>query len=392
MLQSSKDDFLLETHDCENKLTFICERKSGDCPYVSVGTSAAVVTHSNATSATCQNVCKTVPGCYMVGNYQTNLCVMLRVGSNLMYRKNCFSASRNESDTNGYDDSTDSTPKIPKGCTPNNVSGSENVSSETSVALGNLCPSSAASYVYTSTKTLECSPNVITVSQPVSYVTVTDVTSIQATVTQTQTATEILSTCLLPPSTPSSVSPCMVSTETLITELTSTVLVTSVVACPSVSPVQLTVTSSCPEPTTVLQEQTSCSCASALMTSASTSVISPESASSILSSDLQSVDPGPVLEQTTICRTYNLTELGEEELSVLLASIVEELTVETKNLSKTVRKRISAPDSRPSSQSIGYSALSLILIPFILVILMDVPAVKKDLQNTFVKIKNSGTP
>ncbi|XP_067657994.1 uncharacterized protein [Haliotis asinina] len=394
-----KDQYRLERHGCEKKLPFICERKSGDCPYVSVETSAALVTHSNATSAACQNVCKTVSGCYMVGSYQTNFCVMLTVppGSSTMYWKNCFSASVNESDTKWYEDPTDST-TIPNGCTPSNGSDPEtSETSETSVALENLCPSSAASYVYTSTETLECSPSVITVSESVRYVTVTDVTSIPATVTQIQTATETLSTCLLPPSSPSSSTtsssaPCIVSTETVTTELMSTVLVTSVVACPNASPVLLTVTSSCPEPTPFVQELTSCACASDFLTSASISVISPISASAILSSGLQSVNPDPVVEQTTVCRTYNLTELGEEELTVLLASIVEELTVETKNLSKTVRKRTSAPDARPSSQSIGYSALSLIVIPFVLVILMDVPAIKKDLQQTLVNIKHNGTP
>ncbi|XP_071090778.1 uncharacterized protein [Haliotis cracherodii] len=395
----NKDSFRLERHACDGKLNFICERKADKCLYSSVGTGAAVVSHGNATSDACQEVCNAVSGCFLAGNYETNLCVMLTVppGSNAMYQKNCFTASRNESDTDGYIDPLDNH-EIPSGCTPNIGSETPGAPVTSTVVLPtisiDLCPSSTASYVYISTETLSCSPDFITVSvsQPVSYVTVTDITSVATTVIQTQTATEVLSTCHLPTSVSTSASPCAISTETLITELTSTVLVTSVVSCPSVSPVQLTITSSCPEPMTVLQEHTSCVCASAFMTSELTSVISPESASSILSSDLQTAIPGPVLDQTTICRTYNLTNLGEDELNALLASIVKELTIETKNLSKTVRKKTSAQDSRPLSQSIGYSALSLIILPFVVVILMDVPIIIKDVQKTLVNVKKTGTP
>lgn len=71
----------------------------------------------------------------------------------------------------------------------------------------------------------------------------------------------------------------------------------------------------------------------------------------------------------------NKTNYTMEELRLILAPVVEqlkkELTIDTKNLSATVNKLKSAPDSRMSSKSLGILGIVLLCVFFGGIILID---------------------
>ncbi|CAG2205784.1 unnamed protein product [Mytilus edulis] len=65
----------------------------------------------------------------------------------------------------------------------------------------------------------------------------------------------------------------------------------------------------------------------------------------------------------------DLKELMKEELDELKKN----LTIDSKNISATIRKRICARDDRPSAVSVGYVGVALLLIPLVIIISFDVP-------------------
>ena len=67
---------------------------------------------------------------------------------------------------------------------------------------------------------------------------------------------------------------------------------------------------------------------------------------------------------------YTLDEI-KDILKDDLAQLTKELSVDTESLSATINKRISAPDSRPSSQSIGCVGIIFIVIPFAFIFIID---------------------
>ncbi|CAC5398760.1 HMCN [Mytilus coruscus] len=63
----------------------------------------------------------------------------------------------------------------------------------------------------------------------------------------------------------------------------------------------------------------------------------------------------------------DLKEMMKEELN----EIKSNLTIDSKNISATIRKRISARDDRPSAASVGYVGVALLLIPLVMIIIAD---------------------
>ncbi|XP_071173009.1 netrin receptor UNC5A-like isoform X1 [Mytilus edulis] len=51
------------------------------------------------------------------------------------------------------------------------------------------------------------------------------------------------------------------------------------------------------------------------------------------------------------------------------------LTIDSKNISATIRKRISARDDRLSAASVGYVGVALLVIPLVMIIVVDAPRV-----------------
>lgn len=109
----------------------------------------------------------------------------------------------------------------------------------------------------------------------------------------------------------------------------------------------------------------------------STTALSPTDATSSL--PLNNVDRTPSLvpSQTTLvprtccCMKRAQTETGVER-SEYIKRIVEKLQVNVENLSKTVRKKTSAKDDRPSSVSIGCVAVVFLVLTALLILLPDV--------------------
>ncbi|CAG2200541.1 HMCN [Mytilus edulis] len=65
----------------------------------------------------------------------------------------------------------------------------------------------------------------------------------------------------------------------------------------------------------------------------------------------------------------DLKEIMKEELDELKRN----LTINFKNISATIRKRICARDDRPSAASVGYVGIVLLLIPIVIIISVDAP-------------------
>ncbi|XP_046558486.1 flocculation protein FLO11-like [Haliotis rubra] len=63
--------------------------------------------------------------------------------------------------------------------------------------------------------------------------------------------------------------------------------------------------------------------------------------------------------------------MNDKETSRIIQEIKEELHLESEQLSKQIRKRTSAPDERPSSQGIGYVAITFLSFVGILLLLAD---------------------
>ncbi|XP_041377433.1 flocculation protein FLO11-like [Gigantopelta aegis] len=83
------------------------------------------------------------------------------------------------------------------------------------------------------------------------------------------------------------------------------------------------------------------------------------------------------------CTSLSRANLSQAELTDILQRIVNKLRLDTKKLSATIRKKTSAPDHRRSSTSIGYMAGIFMSLPFLLLVIADVPAIVRDIRNIF---------
>ncbi|CAG2233635.1 SEMA5 [Mytilus edulis] len=63
----------------------------------------------------------------------------------------------------------------------------------------------------------------------------------------------------------------------------------------------------------------------------------------------------------------DIKNIMKEELN----EIKSNLTIDSKNMSATIRKHISARDDRPSAASVGYVGVALLLIPLVMIIFAD---------------------
>ncbi|CAG2233600.1 HMCN [Mytilus edulis] len=75
----------------------------------------------------------------------------------------------------------------------------------------------------------------------------------------------------------------------------------------------------------------------------------------------------------------DLKEVMKDELDEMKSN----LTIDSKNMSATIRKRISARDARPSAASVGYVGVALLLIPLLMIISFDVPRFWAMVTNVF---------
>ncbi|VDI47767.1 Hypothetical predicted protein, partial [Mytilus galloprovincialis] len=67
----------------------------------------------------------------------------------------------------------------------------------------------------------------------------------------------------------------------------------------------------------------------------------------------------------------DLKEIMEDEMN----EMKNNLTIDSKNISAAIRKRISARDDRLSVASVGYVGVALLLIPLVMIIVVDAPRV-----------------
>ncbi|XP_046577779.1 uncharacterized protein LOC124285572 [Haliotis rubra] len=84
-----------------------------------------------------------------------------------------------------------------------------------------------------------------------------------------------------------------------------------------------------------------------------------------------------------LCKGDRLEVLDEEAVKAFTEEIKEELILDTKTLSKTVRKYTSAPDERKSAQNVGTLGIVLLSFTFGLMVIPDVLSCCKALHRAF---------
>ncbi|CAG2233604.1 unnamed protein product [Mytilus edulis] len=78
----------------------------------------------------------------------------------------------------------------------------------------------------------------------------------------------------------------------------------------------------------------------------------------------------------------DLKDIMQEELN----EIKNNLTIDSKNISATIRKHISARDDRPSAASVGYLGVALLVVPLVMIILADAPKVFAVVASIYRKV------
>lgn len=68
--------------------------------------------------------------------------------------------------------------------------------------------------------------------------------------------------------------------------------------------------------------------------------------------------------------------------------LIEDLTVDEKNTSKSRRSKISVRDDRPSAKAVGYVGVSLLTIIFSAITLPDVPTLLLEIKRGIRNIKS----
>ncbi|XP_052061809.1 hemicentin-1-like [Mytilus californianus] len=87
------------------------------------------------------------------------------------------------------------------------------------------------------------------------------------------------------------------------------------------------------------------------------------------------------LKQLNITKD-DLKDIMKDELNEMKSN----LTIDSKNLSATIRKRISARDDRPSAASVGYVGVALLLIPLVMIISFDATKFFAIVANIYRKV------
>ncbi|XP_050395318.1 uncharacterized protein LOC126814282 [Patella vulgata] len=77
--------------------------------------------------------------------------------------------------------------------------------------------------------------------------------------------------------------------------------------------------------------------------------------------------------RATVCREVIVVTPDPAAEQEAVESIVKELTVDKKNISALVKKKVSAQDKRSSSVAIGFIGIVFLIIPFLLIIAVDLP-------------------
>ncbi|KAK6173447.1 hypothetical protein SNE40_016894 [Patella caerulea] len=90
---------------------------------------------------------------------------------------------------------------------------------------------------------------------------------------------------------------------------------------------------------------------------------------------LKTLTPSPMCP----CRCRD-SMINISETSARIASIKKELYVDKRTVSATIRKKISAADSRPSSSAIGIVGVVFIITGLGMVILLDIPKIVRDFR------------
>lgn len=80
--------------------------------------------------------------------------------------------------------------------------------------------------------------------------------------------------------------------------------------------------------------------------------------------------------------------LSKNQSSSVIASILEDLTIETKSISSYKRKHTSAPDERPSAQRLGYLGVTFLVLVFGEILLLDIPTLYRDMKTMISNLKN----
>lgn len=90
--------------------------------------------------------------------------------------------------------------------------------------------------------------------------------------------------------------------------------------------------------------------------------------------------------------TNNYTKPTDSELEEIVKNIQRELIVNKSELSKTIRKKTSAPDDRPTAAASGYISGILLFSVIFFIVFSDLPLLIKPAKKCFKKYKTTFPP
>ncbi|XP_050398452.2 uncharacterized protein LOC126816206 [Patella vulgata] len=379
-----------DSQDCDNEKTFICEHYTNDtCGYEeSTMTTFTVSGLGNESTILneCKSSCDNTPGCFLTSNLR-NVCLMLLAtdvsNSTIAIKKCSYETAKVTGSQNVPSDDTD-----PTDC-----------ATTTSSLVSSMITYPAVTGIITETSTTTL---LITItSAGTSNCIVTDSSRIEA-LTTPELTTENITTGVPTASVVSNIIPETTTSSIMITP-TETIAagvphVTQIVGNIITTVVQIsTVTIGGPSlvVSTVTETQTQ-SCETVTVdvagSSSSTDMYSPGMAPAIDTTIQSSFDSLQVNEtissspngikgtigsdgimRTLMCRDVIVVTPDPVAEQAAVKSIVNKLTVDKKNISAVVQKKVSAQDKRSSSVAIGYMGIGFLIIPFLLIFAVDLP-------------------
>ena len=88
----------------------------------------------------------------------------------------------------------------------------------------------------------------------------------------------------------------------------------------------------------------------------------------------------PNVTNTESDNHHQVDDRAESDVLRTMQSVVKELTVNPSNVSRSRRRKESAPDERTSAQTMGITAILMMVLPVALVTLLDLPSLYRDIQ------------
>ncbi|KAL3880041.1 hypothetical protein ACJMK2_032313 [Sinanodonta woodiana] len=89
---------------------------------------------------------------------------------------------------------------------------------------------------------------------------------------------------------------------------------------------------------------------------------------------------------TDIARMENVSTRTEDEIAMVISEMIQDMTVDSKTTSSSIRKKLSAADNRPSSTAIGVLGVIFLSLSFGLIVVVDIVTFLPSVLSTLSKL------